>query len=203
MKCRSCGETGISQFYPSKIKYSDNQCKKCCKVYRRNYRETHREQYNAWMNKAWKKYYPEYYQRIKNEVFHHYCNGDIKCAECGSVKNLSIDHIKGNGEKHRLMLGFNSSYQFYLWIRKNNFPMGYRVLCKSCNSRIRNTKGCHSFNTSRMVVHRLRRFGQTRANDLIEQIAPFTSSKRAVSAAIYRLCRNGKIQRVKKGIYST
>lgn len=168
----------------------------------KRWKEKNKDKCKIYANQAMKRYYPKYYQRIKNEVFQHYSNGDVECAVCGRRENLSIDHIKGNGESHRLMLGLNSSYQFYLWLRRNNFPEGYRVLCVSCNSRVRNTKGRHFFPTSRMIIRHLKRFGKTRAKDLIEQIAPFTSSKRTVSTAIYRLCHNGKIQRIRKGEYS-
>ena len=59
----------------------------------------------------------------------HYGN---KCDCCGETKYefLSIDHINGNGSKHRKSIGRASMYH---WLIKNNFPSGFRLLCHNCN----------------------------------------------------------------------
>ncbi len=41
------------------------------------------------------------------------------------LRALSIDHIKGGGKKHIKEIGWN----FYFWLRKNNYPSGFQVLC--------------------------------------------------------------------------
>jgi hypothetical protein len=55
------------------------------------------------------------------------------CPGCGESRFefLTIDHINGNGNKHRKITGRGS--HFYLWLARNNFPDGFRVLCYNCN----------------------------------------------------------------------
>ena len=69
-------------------------------------------------------------KQLKLEVLSHY-SPDLKCGSCGfsDVRSLSIDHIKGNGTKHRKEIG---NVDFYQWIKKNNFPKGFQVLCFNC-----------------------------------------------------------------------
>jgi len=49
---------------------------------------------------------------------------------------LGIDHIEGGGCKQREKL-FGSKYAagspFYRWLKKNNYPPGFQVLCHNCN----------------------------------------------------------------------
>lgn len=68
----------------------------------------------------------------KLKVISHYSNGTNKC-ECCSEKYyefLTIDHIKGGGHKHRKQVGYS---KIYIWLIRNHFPIGYRVLCMNCN----------------------------------------------------------------------
>lgn len=69
-------------------------------------------------------------RRLKLEVFEAY--GGAKCACCGEDTEcfLSIDHIDGNGAKHRREIGRTSLYG---WLKKNEFPSGFQVLCFNCN----------------------------------------------------------------------
>ena len=69
-------------------------------------------------------------KQLKLKVLHHY-SPDLKCASCGfsDIRALSIDHIKGDGAKHRKEIG---KLDFYQWIKKNNFPKGLQVLCFNC-----------------------------------------------------------------------
>ncbi len=65
-----------------------------------------------------------------NAISHY---GD-KCVCCGETifEFLSIDHINGGGSKHRKELKLQGT-NFYRWLRDNNYPSGYRVLCYNCN----------------------------------------------------------------------
>lgn len=58
-----------------------------------------------------------------------------KCACCGEshIEFLAIDHIGGNGGKHRKEIGISGGDNFYQWIIRHNYPKGYRVLCHNCN----------------------------------------------------------------------
>jgi len=69
-------------------------------------------------------------------VLTHYSCDSPKCSCCGehNVEFLSIDHIKGGGESHRRSLHRQSGHPFYVWLIKNDFPEGYRVLCLNCNT---------------------------------------------------------------------
>ena len=65
------------------------------------------------------------------EVINHYGG---KCACCGNEQPrfLQLDHIDGGGTKHHNSL--TTSMLGYL--KKNNFPPGFRVLCANCNMAI-------------------------------------------------------------------
>jgi len=73
-----------------------------------------------------------YRQKLRLDVLSHYSNGELKCACCGEEcgEFLGIDHINGGGNKHRRQIGAGSLYR---WLRLNNYPTGYRVLCYNCN----------------------------------------------------------------------
>jgi len=62
-----------------------------------------------------------------------YSNGYMKCELCGidNIDVLTIDHINGNGAKHRKEI--KKYKDLYSWLRDNNFPDGFRVLCRNCN----------------------------------------------------------------------
>jgi radical SAM protein with 4Fe4S-binding SPASM domain len=78
---------------------------------------------------TWKKL-PEYRQKIKRMVIDHY--GKV-CSCCGESELvfLVIDHIQGGGNKHRKITGDGSN--FYHWVVKNDYPLGFQVLCHNCN----------------------------------------------------------------------
>ena len=56
----------------------------------------------------------------------------MKCELCGmdNIDVLDLDHIEGNGIKH---LKERKLIPLSRWCIKNNFPEGYRVLCRNCN----------------------------------------------------------------------
>ena len=63
------------------------------------------------------------------------------CACCseGRVEFLAIDHINGGGNKHRREVGAKN---MFWWLKKNNWPSGFRVLCHNCNMAIGFYKKC-------------------------------------------------------------
>lgn len=89
-------------------------------------------------NKKWFKenarkrviYAREYRQKIKTEVLSHY-SPKLMCALCGfkDLRALSMDHINGGGTKHLKKIGVSV---FYYWLKNNNYPPGFRVLCMNC-----------------------------------------------------------------------
>lgn len=80
-------------------------------------------------------YFANYARRVKNEVFGHYCNGNIACVCCGEAEIgfLSIDHIYGGGNRHRRELKGKRGVNFYRWLKQNGYPSGFQVLCFNCN----------------------------------------------------------------------
>ena len=76
----------------------------------------------------------KYYRELKVDVFTHYSTGKPKCNCCGleNINALSIDHIKGRKQ-------FSHSRDFggprlNAWIRRNNYPKGFQILCIMCNN---------------------------------------------------------------------
>lgn len=75
-------------------------------------------------------------QALKYEVFSHYSKGRPKCACCredASLDFLTIDHIKGR------KLGKNKvdnrrGASLYSYLKRNDYPKGYQVLCWNCNA---------------------------------------------------------------------
>lgn len=68
---------------------------------------------------------------LRKNVLFHYSNGAMSCACCGESYQefLSIDHINGNGSKHCKEINM----PLYRFLKKQNYPPGYRVLCRNCN----------------------------------------------------------------------
>lgn len=77
-----------------------------------------------------------YYQRLKRDVFQHYCSGDIVCARCGHTdfRVLTLDHTKSDGNEHRKLAGIASGEGTYRWLKKHDYPTGYQVLCYNCQA---------------------------------------------------------------------
>lgn len=71
--------------------------------------------------------------KLKDAVFEAY--GGYRCACCGETHRefLHIDHANGDGAEHRRQIGDPSGANLYAWLKKNNFPPGFRVLCANCN----------------------------------------------------------------------
>jgi hypothetical protein len=70
--------------------------------------------------------------RLRDEVIDAYGG---ECACCGETRReyLTIDHIDGNGNKQKREIGARTSDEFYRWLRQNNYPKGFQVLCLNCN----------------------------------------------------------------------
>jgi len=67
---------------------------------------------------------------LKTEVISAY-GGRCECCGESAMEFLTIDHVNGGGTKHRKVVGAGGT--FYYWLRRNNYPSGYRVLCMNCN----------------------------------------------------------------------
>jgi hypothetical protein len=90
--------------------------------YQAAYRITHRGYSNM------------YNARLKMDVLNAY--GGPVCACCGEtlLEGLTIDHVNGDGAKHRRELGTSlGGSRFYSWLKKHGYPAGFQVLCFTCN----------------------------------------------------------------------
>ena len=114
-----------------------NYCKSCIskydKVRKKNNPEKHNEQ-----ARRWRKANPEKISRAnkranqkrRKEVIDAYGG---KCSCCGEthVSFLTIDHMNNDGAAHRRAIG--PGYAIYIWLKKNDFPKQFQLLCWNCN----------------------------------------------------------------------
>ena len=85
---------------------------------------------------------------IRLKVLQHYSkhlsNSDIPCCNCCGenfhIDFLAVDHIAGkkqmDSEPELVKLGYSSKLEgghLQSWIKKNNFPKGFQILCHNCN----------------------------------------------------------------------
>lgn len=75
-------------------------------------------------------------KKIRDLVFAVY--GGYRCSCCSETEELflTIDHINNDGAAHRRSMVHGrqaTGDRLYRWLRDNNFPPGFQVLCMSCN----------------------------------------------------------------------
>lgn len=60
--------------------------------------------------------------------------GGPVCVGCGSKDEpiLEMDHIDGGGCQHKREI---KNLSIYRWLKQNNYPPGFRVLCPTCNKK--------------------------------------------------------------------
>jgi|SRR5271166_1929095 len=80
----------------------------------------------------------KYRRKIKMEVLGHYCGSDKPHCQCPGcdvkiLEFLALDHKNGGGTAQRKTLK-KIGWQFYLWLKQNNYPSGFQVLCHNCNA---------------------------------------------------------------------
>lgn len=70
---------------------------------------------------------------LKFEVLSHYSGCSPPQCKCGynDIRALTIDHVDGGGAQHRRELNGGGS-RMYQWLKQNNFPLGFQVLCGCC-----------------------------------------------------------------------
>lgn len=119
--CTKCGEEkSINEFYPHKG-YKDGHhswCKDC-----------HAKYHKQEKIKENKKLYR---QKLKIEVMNAY-GGKCNCCGESNLIFLTIDHVYGGGCAHKRKLNFGGGTDFYMWLRRNDYPDGFQVLCFNCN----------------------------------------------------------------------
>lgn len=117
------------------------------KICRKNYYQKNKEiwkRYYQENEKEIKEYKKELHKNMKIKCLLYYSNKEYPVCECCKINNidiLTIDHVNGDGRNHRRKHNITGG-GIYRWIIKNNFPIGYRVLCFNCNSGKGKNKEC-------------------------------------------------------------
>ena len=75
-------------------------------------------------------------QAYRRMVLAHY---GTSCACCGDCHRLVIDHVNGDGARHREEV---NAPNLYRWLVENGFPAGFQTLCALCNSSKGDTPRC-------------------------------------------------------------
>jgi len=142
-RCTTCKELReLSEFHKDK-RHKDGleaSCKLCAAEYQRRHYQAHKEQKKAYSlahreerRESAKIRSQQYAKRTKEDILGHYGGGAPICITCGESRLdcLSIDHINGNGSKHRKELGLVGQ-GFYRWLKQEAYPEGYQTLCMNC-----------------------------------------------------------------------
>lgn len=81
-------------------------------------------------------------RKIKKRTMDQYGGACVCCGEA-ELDFLTIDHIHEDGAAHRREIGptKKSGVHFYLWLKKNEYPSGFQVLCMNCNLSKHNNDG--------------------------------------------------------------
>ena len=162
--CRECGIILTDEnWYPSLKKINSCICKKCSyekdKIWRQNNRDSCNQSQKIWRqnnrdrcnqsSKIWQQNNRDRHNQLQRESYHRLVNDVIdsyggKCACCGETRKefLSIDHKNGNGNKQKREIGVGDSGGLYYWLKRNNYPEGFQVLCFNCNLGKRNFSVC-------------------------------------------------------------
>ena len=82
-----------------------------------------------------------YRRKLKAQVLAAYGG---ECACCGEQRFalLSLDHINGDGNRHRAAIGSKSASDFFRIMRRTGYPKILQVLCYNCNLGKRSGKEC-------------------------------------------------------------
>lgn len=140
-------------------------------------KERIREYYRDYYWRVGRESKKRYRARIKYEVFAHYSKGEPKCVHCGEedLLVLCIDHINGGGTQERKRINQGGGAGFYLFLRKNDYPDGYQVLCANCNLRKEITSEL-TLSKGKVSAHPLGRVRQINKEDINKYGRPKSKS---------------------------
>lgn len=130
----TCHKCGVELDESNSIKHSTSYRRCVCKSCLANARKKHYYLNLATIKTKMRKYRERWVSMIKHDVVSHYSQYQNKCALCGfeDIRALSIDHINGGGNEERERLKLYGGSNFYKWLKANNYPSGYRILCMNC-----------------------------------------------------------------------
>jgi len=140
--CQKCNEQKAAAAFSKDRSSADGLCawcKHCVTEYKKGHYFGTKE-YQSQKSKEWyannaekaKLRSIERHRALRQQALEAYSDGDPQCRCCGEreVKFLAIDHINGGGKRHLQEI---KASNVYYWVRRNNYPAGFQVLCHNCN----------------------------------------------------------------------
>lgn len=164
--CKECGKVKpIEDFpvagiiVPGKPRYRGYKCKSCTYIWAAQ-RLRNQKANNPALRAKMLKRDKDRHAKHRKLVLDHYGRS---CECCGESNEcfLTVDHIvEINSKKKRQELGHNGIYQ---WLVRNNFPLGFRIMCYNCNcGRSKYDGVCpHKFSSQTMAEASSRKCGET------------------------------------------
>jgi hypothetical protein len=149
-RCNICKlEKPLTEFYSGmrfraklgrEVHYVTPECKPCYMVRTKAYYQANKASLRPKENA----YNREKRALVKDAVFVAY--GGYVCACCGETEKafLTLDHIDNDGAANRRKIAGKrhaAGYWTYDWIVKNDYPVGFQILCMNCNFGKRMNKG--------------------------------------------------------------
>jgi hypothetical protein len=136
MNCNMVKERGVRIFDDTEAKLSGS-LQKCCRC--GEIKDTIDFAWNPLRNRT--HYFCKDCRRLEGRVRHKKFKkliidsygGVCECCGESELDFLTIDHIEGNGSKHRKEIGDEKGLKIYKWLYDNYNPKGFRVLCMNCN----------------------------------------------------------------------
>ena len=124
LKCRQTGRAKEQKAQRAALRYANNA--EARREHNRNFYASNPMRYTARQENHRKQKRIE----IRNIVLDHFHK---VCACCGESEPLflTIDHIDGNGNLHRRLVG---KADMWRWLVNNKFPPGFQLLCFNCNA---------------------------------------------------------------------
>jgi hypothetical protein len=159
--CIKCdAELTETNWYPAHRARNYRKCKACWLLYaKEHYRDKvlHIKDDSGSVQKVNKNSYTKnFFSRLRLEVLKHY-SPNLTCANCGfaDFRALSIDHVQGGGTAHlrEISKGRADGYYLLFWLKRNNYPSGFQILCMNCQWIKRKTNGEES-RQSKNVLYR-------------------------------------------------
>jgi|SRR5688572_27083185 len=91
-------------------------------------------------SREWRKKNPSYgksygakrAREIKAEAVAAY-GGECRCCGETELAFLSLDHVNGDGKKHRQEIFGQKGGSMWAWAKRNEYPSSLRLLCFNCN----------------------------------------------------------------------
>jgi len=84
------------------------------------------------------------YQKYRLMALTHYGGNPPQCKCCGEkiIQFLCIHHPNNDGKKHRQQMRKKYYWGIYEFLKRNNYPPGFEVLCYNCNLAIAYYSSC-------------------------------------------------------------